>query len=184
MGGSAAGGTLLTITGTNFLEGAQVSVGGATAANVQVQSSTTLFVTTAARTAGLADVVVRNADGLTATLAQSFTYKDALPVFTDDPLRPGVTPVRAVHLQELRARIDELRSVRGLEPFKWTDEPIEPGAMPVKTAHVIELRTALTAVYTAAARPLPPAFADGASTGFAITTAEVTSLRAALLAIW
>ncbi len=34
--------------------------------------------------------------------------------FTDDPIRPGVTPVRAVHFTELRARIE--RRARAPEP--------------------------------------------------------------------
>ena len=53
--------------------------------------------------------------GLSAT--QSFTVTVSTAVsgsFTDDPLQPGVTPVRAVHFAELRTRIDALRGAGGL----------------------------------------------------------------------
>ncbi len=42
------------------------------------------------------------------------------PVFTDDPLQPGVTPVKAVHFSELRQHIDALRARVGLGPVAWT----------------------------------------------------------------
>ena len=63
--------------------------------------------------------------------------------FTDDPLVPGVTPVRAVHLLELRARIDALRRRAGLPAFGWTDAQVVPGVTPARAAHLLELRSAL-----------------------------------------
>ena len=72
--GSASGGTTITINGANFQQGAVVSIGGNAATGVVFSSATTLAAVTPAHAAGAADVVVRNPDGQTATLANGFTY--------------------------------------------------------------------------------------------------------------
>ena len=60
-------------------------------------------------------VTATDPGGLSAT--QSFVRVSTTVTgsFTDDPLRPGVTPVKAVHFTELRTRIDALRRTRGLQ---------------------------------------------------------------------
>ena len=66
---------------------------------------------------------------------------DLTPVhFTDDPIRPGVTPVKAIHFTELRMRIDVLRRAAGLAPFPWTVAALTPGMTSVRRAHLLELR--------------------------------------------
>jgi hypothetical protein len=72
--GTANGGMAVTITGTGFLTGATVSLGGATATGVSVVNSTTITATTAAHTAGAVNVVVTNTDSKTGTLANGYTY--------------------------------------------------------------------------------------------------------------
>jgi len=72
--GPAAGGTSITITGTNFVSGATVTVGGTAATSVAVNSATQITATTAAHTAGAVNVVVTNPDGQTSTLANGYTY--------------------------------------------------------------------------------------------------------------
>ena len=72
--GTAAGGTAVTITGTGFLAGATVSLGGTPAAGVTVVSSTTITATTPAHAAGAADVVVSNAEQHAGTLPNGYTY--------------------------------------------------------------------------------------------------------------
>ena len=91
--------------------------------------------------------------------------------FTDDPLAPGVTPVRAVHLLELRARIDGLRLRAGLPAFGWTDAKVVPGVTPARALHLTEMRSALGEAYAAAGRAAP-AYAD------AVVTPGVTAMRA------
>ena len=86
----------------------------------------------------------RQADGRAAPVA-----------FTDDPLVPGVTPVRAVHLLELRSRIDALRRRAGLPPFGWTDAKVVPGVTAARALHLTELRSALGEAYAASGRPAP-----------------------------
>jgi hypothetical protein len=72
--GTASGGTAVTITGTNFLSGATVKLGGNTATNVTVAGSGTITATTPAHTAGTVDVVVASSDGQSSTLHGGYTY--------------------------------------------------------------------------------------------------------------
>ncbi len=72
--GTANGGTPVTITGTGFLSGATVKLGGTTATNVTVTSSSTITATTSAHAAGTVDVVVTNTDGQSGTLSGGYTY--------------------------------------------------------------------------------------------------------------
>ena len=88
--------------------------------------------------------------------AQFSITADLMPVlFTDDPIRPGVTPVKAVHFAELRMRIDGLRREAGLAPFPWTDEALVIGVTSVRRTHLLELREALDAVYAATGQRHP-----------------------------
>ncbi len=72
--GTANGGTPVTITGTGFLSGATVSLGGTAATGITVVNSTTITATTAAHAAGAASVVVTNTDAQNGTLANGYTY--------------------------------------------------------------------------------------------------------------
>ncbi|HEX8226994.1 MAG TPA: IPT/TIG domain-containing protein [Candidatus Saccharimonadales bacterium] len=72
--GPTAGGTIITITGTNFVNGATVTVDGATASSVVFVSSTTMRATTPAHSAGSASVTVRNPDSQSATRSSAFNY--------------------------------------------------------------------------------------------------------------
>jgi hypothetical protein len=81
LGADPAGGETVTITGTNFQAGANVTIGGTAAASVTVNSSTTITATTPAKTAGDYDVVVTNSNGLAATLQNGISF-NGLPAFT------------------------------------------------------------------------------------------------------
>ena len=72
--GPAAGGTAVTLTGTNFAAGATVTVGGTAATSVVVVSSTRITAVTPAGAAGARDVRVTLSGGQAATLAGAFTY--------------------------------------------------------------------------------------------------------------
>ena len=79
--GPAAGGTTLTLTGTGFRAGMQVSVGGTPAAIVSIDpGGTSATATTAAHTPGLVGVSVTTPGG-SDVLASSFTYV-AVPTLT------------------------------------------------------------------------------------------------------
>ena len=76
-GGDTAGGTPVTITGTNFVDGATVDFGSTAAANVTFVSDSELTAETPAGTAGAVSVKVINPDGKSGTLANAFTYADS-----------------------------------------------------------------------------------------------------------
>ena len=129
-------------------------------------------------------VTATDPGGLSA--AQSFTATvagGAPGSFTDDPIRPGVTPVRAVHFMELRTRIDGLRQAAGLAPFDWTD-PAPTAGTPIRLVHLADLRSALAAAYEAAGRAAPR-WTDAVPTAGAtpIRAAHLMELRAAVTAL-
>ena len=72
--GTTAGGTAVMITGTGFLPGATVKIGGAAATTVTVVGSTSITATTPANAAGIVSVVATNPDGQSGTLTNGFTY--------------------------------------------------------------------------------------------------------------
>lgn len=73
--GRASGGTTVTLTGTGFVSGAMVTLGGQVCSSVSVTSSTQLTCVTSAHAIGATDVLVTNADGQTSsTLSSAFTY--------------------------------------------------------------------------------------------------------------
>ncbi|MGE3843179.1 MAG: IPT/TIG domain-containing protein, partial [Vicinamibacterales bacterium] len=77
--GSAAGGTVVTITGADFAADATVTFGLVPAVSVLVQASNTMMATTGPHAVGPVDVTVTNEDGQTWTAASSFTYLDTPP---------------------------------------------------------------------------------------------------------
>jgi glucose/arabinose dehydrogenase len=81
-------------------------------------------------------------------------YKITYRAFTDDPVVPGTTPIRAVHITELRTRVDALRMRFGLPAFPWTDPSLGAGTV-VQAIHVANLRTALQEAYVSAGRAAP-----------------------------
>ncbi len=89
-GGSAAGGTVVTIQGGGFLPGALVSFGGTTATNVAVLSSGQITVTAPSGAVGPAALMVTNPGGIFGGLANGFTYLTATPQVT------AVSPVEGV----------------------------------------------------------------------------------------
>ena len=72
--GTVNGGTPVTISGTGFLSGATVNLGGTAATGVTVVNSTTITATTAAHAAGAVSVVVTNTDAQSGTLNNGYTY--------------------------------------------------------------------------------------------------------------
>ena len=61
--------------------------------------------------------------------------------FSDDPLQPGVTPIKAVHITELRDAVNLARTQAGLAPATWA-EAVQVGTV-ITAAHILELRTQL-----------------------------------------
>ena len=78
--GPAAGGTAVTITGTNFASGATVKFGSNAATNVVVVNSTTITATTPAGSAGAVTVTVTNTGSQSGSLANGFTYNASVAI--------------------------------------------------------------------------------------------------------
>jgi len=72
--GPVAGGTAVTITGTNFASGATVTFGGTAATNIVVVSSTSITALTPPGSAGAVTVTVTNLDQQSGSLANGYTY--------------------------------------------------------------------------------------------------------------
>jgi len=182
-GGTSAG--PVRLTGTGFMAGAAVRFGGVAATSVSVVSPTTITAVRPAHALGTVDVVVTSLDGQVATLPGGFTYVSVPALtFTNNPLQAGVTPVKAVHLTELRTAVSTLRTRYALSAPTWPSGAITPGTA-IKAAHLTELRSALADVYTAASLAVPtwsPATLAGGTT--VITAAQITQVRAATLAMW
>ncbi|MEO5973577.1 MAG: IPT/TIG domain-containing protein, partial [Ilumatobacteraceae bacterium] len=84
--GLPTGGTAVAITGTGFLAGATVTIGGAPATSVVVVSATTITAATPAGT-GTGDVVVTNIlELLSGKLKKGFTYSSAPTVKSISPV--------------------------------------------------------------------------------------------------
>ena len=77
--GPTGGGTIITITGADFQQGAKVVVGGKAAKDVNVTSSTSITAKTPAAVEGIVEVTVTNPDGQLVTLPTGFTYTSEEP---------------------------------------------------------------------------------------------------------
>jgi hypothetical protein len=84
-GGPLAGGTSITITGSNFMQGVIVVIGGERVQRLDFFSPTELRLRTPPGTVGKKDVRVINPDGQEAMLKEGFTYNPA-------PTIASVTP--------------------------------------------------------------------------------------------
>jgi hypothetical protein len=101
--------------------------------------------------------------------------------FTDDPLTPG-TPVKAVHITELRAAIASQRAHFALPVFTFTDTTLTPTVTLVRAIHITELRSALNDVFDAAALTRPT-YTDPTLAGVLINAAHIQELRAGIATI-
>ena len=79
----------MTITGTGFLAGATVKLGGTAATGVTVVSSTSITATTPAHAAGAVNVVVTNTDAQSGTLTNGYTYTTSNPAPTVSAITPN-----------------------------------------------------------------------------------------------
>jgi hypothetical protein len=144
-------------------------IGGATSSSYTTPAltSTTRYWVRVTNTSG-------TADSNTATISVSFT---------DSSLVSGTTVIKAVHVMELRTRIDALRSRFGLPAYGWTDPTLTAGTTIIRAVHITDLRTALAQVYVAAAMT-PPTYTDPSLVpGVTMKAAHIAEIRSAVLAI-
>lgn len=93
-------------------------------------------------------------------------------VFADDPLAAGATPIKAVHLSELRTAVAAVRSAAGLPPTSFTG-PASPGT-PIRSAQLTELQSALDHARSVL---LLPGIPWSVATGVPVRAADFTALR-------
>ena len=106
------------------------------------------------------------------------------PGWMDDPLVPGVTPIRAVHFTELRTRINEALTGCGGTAFAFTDPALKAGETPVRALHLTELRAALGRAFDACGGNRPPRADPVPAQGSTMIRARhVTELREAAEAL-
>lgn len=100
--------------------------------------------------------------------------------FTDSTLTAGTSVIRALHIMELRIRINGLRARFSLSPASFTDPTITAGTTTIRALHIIELRMALAEVYAAAA-VTPPTYTDPSlAAGASVKAAHIAELRTAV----
>lgn len=82
-------------------------------------------------------------------------------IFTDSPLNAGVTPVRAVHVSQLRTAVNAVRTLALIGTTTFTDPSLSGVA--IKAVHITELRSALAAARSALSLPVTagPALTPG-----------------------
>jgi hypothetical protein len=108
---------------------------------VQISTTTsTSFTdtTVAANTAYLYEIQAVNGGGTSAPSAPDLA---TTVIFTDDPLTPRVTVIKAIHLSQLRVAVNAVRALAGLGAGTYTDAAT-PGVI-VKAIHITQLRNAL-----------------------------------------
>ncbi len=125
-----------------------------------------------------------NTAAVTDASALLWTLTGAPGTFTDSPLVAGTTAIKAVHITELRNRIDEVRTRYSLPTMAWTDPTLAAGVTVAKSQHLLELRAALVEAYQAAGLA-PPSFTNTAiQTGqTVISAAHLNELRAAVIGL-
>lgn len=74
---------------------------------------------------------------------------EPLEGFTDDPLHPGITPVKALHMAELQDRVSTLRSFYGLTAYTFTPAIAGETGLALWRSQVEELRAAVDEISTA-----------------------------------
>jgi hypothetical protein len=124
----------------------------------------------------------RSGTATIAGVAFTVTQSAPPPPFTDEPLSVRATAIKAIHIDELRSRINAARSHYGLPPFTFWDV-LTVGTMNVKAIHVTQMRTALNGAYTVAKRTLPTYTDPTLTEGMAIRGSHIAELRNAVKAL-
>jgi RHS repeat-associated protein len=111
------------------------------------------------------------------------TLPAACTNFSDDPVQPGITVVRAQHVDELRACVNALRAQVSLPAVNWTDA-IQAQQTWIRAVHIVELRAALAEVFVAQGKT-SPAYTDATpSTQVTVIRAvHITEIRNAILVV-
>ena len=106
-----------------------------------------------------------------------------VPPFIDESVTAVSGVIKAIHVSELRTRIDAVRARYGKPAYAYTASVLTPGAAVVRAADIEELRAAIGEIYALIGIP-PPSYTDAALTpGIVVKAAHINELRAAVLNI-
>lgn len=98
-------------------------------------------------------------------------------VFTDDPIVPATTRIKAAHVTEMRTAVSAMRVAAQLQPATWTDPTLT--GLRIKAVHITELRTALSQALVSLGRYVE--FTDPSlGAGSLIRAAHVREVREAV----
>jgi hypothetical protein len=123
-------------------------------------------------------VRVSNAAGSVNSLTAQVTVS-----FTDNTLTASSAPIRAVHVTELRTRVNALRARYNLAAFPFTDPTITPGTTTIQAVHIAELRTALNGAYSAAGQSNPLYTDPTLAAGMPVKAVHISELRSKMQAL-
>ena len=59
---------------------------------------------------------------------------------------PGVTPVKAVHITQMRTALSQAYQAAGRTPPTYSEPSLIAGQTPIRAAHIAELRAAVLAL--------------------------------------
>jgi hypothetical protein len=153
------------------LTGTSVNVGSQTTASIpSLTSGVTYYFSVTAYSAG----------GLESVPSNEVSGMATAPVFSDDPLLPGVHYMKLAHISELRTRIDALRAARNLGAITWTS--LVAQVTTVSASHITQMRSALDGVYTSLGQP-SPTYSNPLAAGTVIKASDIAELRAAVKAL-
>lgn len=146
-------------------------------------SNRTIMVVPVAGGTGSATLTLSATDGIATTTRTFDVDVLASMVFTDSTLTPRASSVRAVHISELRARVDGVRAGVGLGAAAYGDPSLIVGTTVIGAQHLVGLRTALAEAYVAAGVS-PPSYTDpGLAAGDVVKAVHITQLRSAVTAL-
>ena len=97
--------------------------------------------------------------------------------YTDDPIVPGQTVVRARHIQDVQIAINAVRSMAGLDGGWYTDNENVVAGGTIKAVHIIETRVALNEALTALGLPLPSYTDPELAPGTPVRAIHIQQLR-------
>lgn len=124
------------------------------------------------------------ADGMVSVSSDSACTARFAIAFTDDELVAGSTVIKAVHITELRSRIDALRASASLAAFDWTNPTLAAGSTVIRAIHVSELRAALNEAYYAMEQTAPT-YTDATliANSTTVKAVHITEIRSAVIAL-
>jgi hypothetical protein len=143
--GSVAGGDVVTITGSGFVQGTTVTLGGIACADVVVASPTELSCTAPAGAAGAVDVVVTSPDGQQTRVRDGFVFEDAPGVLGVRPSRGAYTGDVVVTVAGTGfARLQRLSSPTRPLVVLFGGVPGDPREVQVLSDNLLRCRTPLS----------------------------------------